>query len=158
MKKYIGITFILLLSTIKHSLGQTHVQTRTLLQNTTATTIARQFAAASTSGNLIVVHLDWDGQTRSITSVTDNKGNNYARINGPTNWDGANYRAELWYAYNITGGGAAITVTAKLSGAPTSFSQIYISEYSGIATTNPLDQNSVATGNALAVSSGSKNT
>src|ERR1700682_3922873 len=158
MNRYVGITFIILFGIIQHSVAQIHVQTRTLFQVSTATTIFRTFAAASTTGNLIVVHLDWDGQTRSITSVTDNKGNNYARINGPTNWDGANYRAELWYAYNITGGGAAITVTAKLSGAPTSFSQIYISEYSGIATTNPLDQNSVATGNALAVSSGSKNT
>jgi hypothetical protein len=142
-----------------NSVGQTHVQTVTLFQTTTATTISKAFGAASTSGNLIVVHLDWDGQTRSISSVTDNKGNSYAKINGPTNWNGPNYRAELWYAYNITGGGAAITVTGHLSGAPTSFSQIYITEYSGIiSAVNPLDQNSVATGNTLAVSSGSKTT
>ncbi len=158
MYRGIGITFILLFSTIKHSIGQTHVQTKTLYQTSTATTISLPFSAASTTGNLIVVHLDWDGQTRSITAVTDNKGNSYARINGPTNWNGVNYRAELWYAYNITGGGTAITVTAKLSGAPTSFSQIYISEYSGVITTNPLDQNSVAIGNSAAVSSGSKTT
>ena len=158
MKKGIVIIFILLFGTIKHSIGQTHVQTGTLYQTSTATTISHAFAAASTTGNLIVVHLDWDGQTRNITAVTDNKGNSYARINGPTNWNGTNYVAELWYAYNITGGGATITVTAKLSGAPTSFSQIYISEYSGIVTTNPLDQNSVAIGNAAAVSSGAKTT
>ncbi len=158
MFKRICISFVILFGTLKQSIGQTHVQTTTLFQTTTATTIARAFAASSTSGNLIVVHLDWDGQTRSITSVTDNKGNSYSRINGPTNWDGVNYRAELWYAYNIIGGGAVITVTAKLSGAPTSFSQIYISEYSGIATFDPLDQSSVAIGNAAAVSSGAKTT
>ncbi len=158
MFKSISISFVLLFGTLKQSIGQTHVQTTTLYQTTTATTIARTFAAAGTSGNLIVVHLDWDGQTRSITSVTDNKGNSYSRINGPTNWNGVNYRAELWYAYNIIGGGAAITVTAKLSGAPTSFSQIYMSEYSGIATFDPLDQSSVAIGNAAAVSSGTKTT
>ena len=152
------ITVLLFSGIIQKSIGQTHVQTTTLFQTSTATTIAKAFAASSTTGNLIVVHLDWDGQTRSVTSVTDSKGNSYARINGPTNWDGLNYRAELWYAYNITGGGAAITVTGHLSGAPTSFSQIYISEYSGIVTANPLEQNAVAIGNSAAVSSGPKTT
>lgn len=156
MFKYITISFVLIFGMLTESIGQTHVQTTTLYQLTTATTIAKAFASASTSGNLIVVHLDWDNQARSINSVTDNKGNTYARISGPTNWNGVNYRAELWYAYNITGG--ALTVTAKLSGAPTTFSQIYISEYSGIVTFDPLDQNSVAIGNAAAVSSGVKTT
>jgi hypothetical protein len=159
MSKRIVIAFLLLTITILPGFSQTHVQTNTLFQTTTATTIARNFTAASTSGNLIVVNVDWDKQTVSVSSVTDNKGNTYTRINGPTNWNGVNYRAELWYAYNIVGGPGNITVTAHLSGAPTSFSQIYISEYSGIATTiNPLDKNSVATGNTVAVSSGSATT
>ncbi|MDP4148908.1 MAG: T9SS type A sorting domain-containing protein [Bacteroidota bacterium] len=150
------ITLILSTLALKYSVAQTHVQTTTLFQTTTASTISKAFGAASTTGNLIVVHLDWDGQTRHINTVTDNKGNTYHKINGSTNWNGANYRAELWYAYNITGG-AVLTVSATLSGAPTSFSQIYISEYSGIAKTiDPLDQNSVTTGNAAAVNSGSK--
>jgi hypothetical protein len=147
MFKYITISFVLIFGMLKQSIGQTHVQTTTLYQLSTATTIAKAFASASTSGNLIVVHLDWDDQARSINSVTDNKGNTYKKISGPTNWNGVNYRAELWYAYNITGG--ALTVTAKLSGAPTTFSQIYISEYSGIVTFDPLDQSSVAYSNEL---------
>src|SRR5882724_6264584 len=158
MYKWITITVIIFSLSVQNSNGQTHVQTTTLFQTTTATTIAKVFAAPSTSGNLIVVHLDWDNQSRSVNTVTDNKGNTYARINGPTNWNGASYRAELWYAYNITGGGGAIKVTAQLSGAPTSFSQIYISEYSGIATITPLDQNSVAIGNSAAANSGAKTT
>jgi hypothetical protein len=120
--------------------------------------ISKAFPAASTTGNLIIVHVDYDNQAISVNTLTDSKGNTYTRINGPTNWNGANYRAELWYAYNITGGAGAITVKAKLSGNPTSFSQIYISEYSGIATINPLDQSAVAIGNAAAVSSGNKTT
>jgi hypothetical protein len=156
---YAVLTFILLFSICKTGFGQTHVQTTTLFQTTTANSISIAFGAASTSGNLIIVHVDWDGQTNNVTAVTDNKGNSYKKINGTTNWDGPNYAAELWYAYNITGGAGAITVKAKLSGNPTSFSQIYISEYSGIVSiADPLDQNAVATGNALAVSSGSKTT
>jgi hypothetical protein len=159
MQKPIIISLIFLSVLLSRTSGQTHVQTTTLYQTTTATTISKVFAAASTTGNLIVVHIDWDNQARTITSVTDTKGNTYAAINGPTNWNGANFRAALWYAYNITGGGAAITVTAHLSGAPTSYSQIYISEYSGIASSiDPLDQNSVAASNTGAVSSGAKTT
>src|SRR5450631_1076845 len=116
MIRSVSVTFIFILfATFNQSFGQIHVQTKTLYQTTTANTISLAFAAASTTGNLIVVHLDWDGQTRSIISVTDNKGNSFTKISGPTNWDGLNYRAELWYAYNITGGGAAINIKAKLS-------------------------------------------
>jgi len=140
--------------------SQTFVQLATVYQNTTATTISKAFTSTSTTGNLIIVHLDWDGQTRNISALTDSKGNTYHLISGPTNWNGTNYRADLWYAYNITGGGGtAITVTATLSGAPTSFSQIYIAEYSGIRNiSTPLDQNAVAIGTAASESSGSKTT
>src|SRR6202035_4923994 len=138
------ISFVLMFGILKESIGQTHVQTAFQYQMTTASTIAKAFASASTSGNLIVVSLDWDGQIRSVNSVNDNKGNTYARISGPTNWNGAGNRAELWYAYNITGG--ALTVTATLSGAPTTFSGMGISEYSGIVTFDPLDKSSVAIG------------
>lgn len=151
------ISILFLSVVIEQSKGQAYVQTNTLFQTTTATTISSTFASPGTSGNLIVVHIDWNGQSNHVNSVTDNKGNIYAKINGTTNWNGANYAAELWYAYNITGG--AITVKATLSGAPTTFSQIYISEYSGIlSVANPLDQNSVSTNNTAAVSSGSKTT
>ena len=158
MYRSLPLTLILFILVLKQGLGQTHVQTATLFQNTTSATIAKAFAASSTSGNLIVVHIDWDNQARSVNTVTDNKGNTYKKALGPTNWNGVNYRAELWYAYNIIGGGAAITVTVNLTGTVTSFSQIYISEYSGMPSIDPLDKTSVAIGNAAAVSSGSKTT
>ena len=155
MKKNIFITLLLTLVSLQYSNAQAHVQTRTLFQTSTSNTIVLPFSIATTSKNLILVHLDWDKQSRSVSSVKDNKGNTYYRINGPTNWDGSNYRAELWYAYNITGG--STTITAKLTGNTTSFFQIYISEYSGIVwTADPLDQQSVAIGSTNAVSSGAK--
>jgi hypothetical protein len=157
MRKIIIIA-VLLSAALQQSLGQAHIQTAWNYQVTTATSISQAFGIASTSGNLIVVHLDWDGQTRHISGVTDNKGNSYKKINGSTNWNCANYRAELWYAYNITGG-AILTVKATLNGAPTTYSQMYISEYSGIATSiDPLDQNSVAIGTATAINSGAMTT
>jgi len=160
MCRWKTILLILFFTGIKQAIGQTHVQTNWFFQNpSTSSTISLAFASASTSGNLIVVHLDWDKQSVHINTVTDNKGNTYKKINGTTNWNGANYAAELWYAYNITGGAGAITVTAKLTGNTTSFFQIYISEYSGIASSiDPLDQNAVAPGSTAAVSSGAKTT
>jgi hypothetical protein len=148
------ITLHLLLAT---TIAQTHVATVTKFTNSSVSIISKSFASASTTGNLIVVHLSWDNQSRAVSSVTDNKGNTYFRINGPTNWH-TNYRSELWYAYNITGGGAAINITANLTGVSTSYFQIYMSEYSGIRTFSPLDQKSVNTGSTAAVTSGSKTT
>lgn len=149
MSKPLSITLILALA-LYHSIGQSHVQTNTLYQNPSTKTISLAFTSASTKGNLIVVHIDWDNQTRTVASVVDNNGNTYHLINGATRWNTTNYMAALYYAYNIKGG-ATITVTATLSGAPTSYFQIYISEFSGIAASiNPLDQNEVNTGDALA--------
>jgi hypothetical protein len=140
--------------------GQTHVQTNWKFQTNNNVTITQSFTGASTNGHLVVVHLDWTNQSVHIASVTDSKGNAYKKINGTTNWNGTAYAAELWYAYNITGA-ATLTITATLSGNPTatpaagSFSQIYISEYSGIATSvDPLDVNSVTASNSATPSSG----
>lgn len=140
-----------------NSTAQSHVATKWNYTGSSTNTIAQTFNAASTSGNLIVVHLSWDNQSRKISTVTDNKGNTYNRINGPTNWH-TNYRSELWYAYNITGGGAPIKITAKLNGASTGYFQIYMSEYSGISTIDPLDQHSAAAGHVAAANSGAKTT
>lgn len=156
MRKPLLISFLFALA-LEKSTGQSYKQTATLYQTSTATTIAVTFGATVLAGDLIVVHIDWDNQARDISSVTDNKGNTYHKINGPTNWNGTNFRAELWYAYNAIAGGTKVIAT--LNGAPTSFTQMYVTEYTGIPTSiNPLDQNSAAAGNTAAVSSGSKTT
>jgi hypothetical protein len=157
MKKNIIINLLLLFTVLQYGNAQTHVQTTSLFQNTTSKTISLAFGASSSAGNLIVVHLDWDNQGSTINSVKDNRGNTYYEIIAPTNWNGTNYRAALWYAWNISGGNT--TVTAKLTLNPTSFTQIYISEYSGIVSAaDPLDKSSVNKGNTAAVSSGAATT
>lgn len=158
MYKPVVIASMLFSFAFERGMGQTHVQTATLYQNpAVGKAISVAFGSPSTLHDLIIVHVDWDGQTRSVATVTDSKGNTYHKINGTTNWNTTNYAAELWYAYDIHAG--ATTVTATLSGNPTSYLQIYTSEYSGIASSiDPLDQNSAANGNSTAVSSGTKAT
>jgi hypothetical protein len=139
-------------------MSQTYVQTSTnYIANSNATTIVQAFGGASTTGDLIIVHLDYGTTTVHATSVTDNKGNTYKKINSTT-WNGT-WSAELWYAYNITGGGT-VTVTANLSGAAGhNYTQIYITEYTGIVSTaDPLDQNATAANTTGTISSGSQTT
>jgi hypothetical protein len=138
-------------------MSQSYVQTATnYIASTNATTIVQAFSGASTTGDLIIVHVDYGTTAVHTASVTDNKGNTYKKINNIT-WNGT-WSAELWYAYDITGG--TITVTANLSGAAGhNYTQIYISEYSAIFTTSdPLDKNATAENNTTGVSSGSVTT
>ena len=127
-----------------------HVQTATnFINNPGSGVISATFGGNSTTNNLIVVSVTYSGvgiQVRtSPVGVTDSKGNVYAKIVGPTNWQANTWRGELWYAYAITGGAGAITVTVTLTGTPPNsgglaYSQVYISEFSGIrSASNPLD-------------------
>jgi hypothetical protein len=135
--------------------AQTHQGTATLFQNTTANSITQNFSGSSPAGRLFIVQFGWDGQSRSIAAVGDNKGNVYTKIHGPTNWNGTGDRTELWYTYNTLGGGTPVSISGVLSGAPTSYMQMYMSQYSGIETTvNPLDQHKAGIGNVAAATSG----
>jgi hypothetical protein len=159
MSKTVLISFcILCLVFTSPSYAQTHIATVSKYQATTGLSISKYFASPSTSGNLIIVQLTYDNRSASVSTVTDSKGNSYSRIGTPVNWNTID-RSELWYSYNITGGGSAIMITATLTIAPTSYLQIYASEYSGImVTSNPLDQSSFTAGSSMAVSTTPKTT
>ena len=108
----IGVTLILFAGLgFGRCFGQgAHVRTSTNFispHNTTTNPVT--FAGASTAGNLIVVAITYSGTAINVTGVADTKGNAYAKINGPTNWNGATFRSELWYAFNIIGGAPATT-------------------------------------------------
>ena len=89
----------------------------------------------------------------SVSSVTDTKGNTYKLAIGPTNWGGASYRGATYYASNIIGGAGAITITVTFSGSQGG-TMTFGTEYSGVATLNPLDQVSAQIGSTTALSSG----
>jgi hypothetical protein len=111
----------------------------------------------STTGNLIVLSVLLDRSDRTVTSITDNKGNTYSLATGPVIWGGINV-VWTYYASNITGGGAPVTITITLSGPGNTFFEAYALEYSGVATASPVDQTSSGSGNSMTVSSGSKTT
>jgi hypothetical protein len=125
---------------------------------------AQAFPANSTTGNLIVVNISYDGP-RTLNTPTDNKGNTYILANpavGTIDWGpGSNYHTATYYASNITGGVGAVAITATLSGAATSGFELYQFEFSGVSTVSPLDQVSSQIGtcpSTCGINSGAKTT
>jgi len=128
-----------------------HIETSVLAGTST---LSQTFPAASVSGNLIVVSVKWGNQALSVSSVADNKGNAYTPLIGPTNWNGTLKSAQTFYAKNIVGGGAPITITVTLSGNSTSSFHLYQFEYTNVDPTNPIDTTCAAAGVGTALSCG----
>ncbi len=159
MKSFKFILPFVFIAFFNASFAQTAVRTSTTYTKITSATLSQAFVGTSTNGNLIVVELDWGDVTHTVTSVTDTKGNKYKQIPAAfTKWNENTWSADLWYAYNITGGDG-ITVKATFSGTPSTYYQIYITEFNGIlSTSDPLDQASSAAGTTANASSGNKTT
>ena len=130
------------------------VQQVAMTAGTGVSTASQVFTIPSVAGDLIVVGVKWGDQTISVASIGDDKGNTYTSAVGPTNWSGTAKRAQIFYAKNIIGGGAPITITVTLTGNATSSFQIYQLEYSNADVNAPLDVVSAAIGTATSVSSG----
>ena len=136
-----------------------HVQTKSKIVAGASSSINLSFTSSSTAGNLIIVHLTWDKQSRTVNTVSDAKGNTYHLIGAETNWSGTTYRSALYYAYNISAGATPLSITATLSGSVTSLYEMYISEYSNVLTTSdPLDQKKITAGSGTTVNSGAVTT
>jgi titin len=134
------------------------VQQVAMTAGTGVSAASQIFTIPSISGDLIVVGVKWGDQTISVASIGDDKGNGYTSAVGPTNWSGTAKRAQIFYAKNIIGGGAPITMTVTLTGNATSSFQIYQVEYSNADINAPLDVVSAAIGTATSVSSGTATT
>ncbi len=117
-------------------------------------TISQTFPAASVSGDLILVTAKWGNQALSVSKISDNQGNVYNSVLGPTNWTGALKSAQTFYAKNIVGGGAPITITATLTGNSTSSIHLYQFEYTNIDPTNPIDTTCAAVGVGTSITCG----
>jgi Peptidase family C25/Concanavalin A-like lectin/glucanases superfamily/Domain of unknown function (DUF2341)/Propeptide_C25 len=120
-----------------------YVQSQTF-STTTNVASANVLLPATTAGDLIVVSVDFH-QPAVVSSVVDDKGNTYRRALGPTNWGPSPDRMYTYYAKNITGGSATITVSLS-GGSSNGWIELFASEYRGIDATDPLDQSSEATG------------
>ena len=92
-----------------------------------------------------------------MLSVTDNRGNNYQRVAGPTTQAQAGTQS-IYYAPNIVAapaGGTTVTVTFN---AAVNYPDVRIAEYSGIDPLNPVDVTVSGTGTGTTSNSGSVTT
>jgi hypothetical protein len=121
-------------------------ENRVLTNNSASTT--GTFGANPASGNTIICAVDYNSNSITVSTVTDNKGNTYAKAAGPAVQTG--WQSELWYAVNITGG-SSFTVSSTFTG-NTDQKIMNCHEYSGVGS---FQQGTTATStNATAVSVG----
>lgn len=114
-----------------------------------ASTSAVTLASPVTSGNLIIVGLTTCCQGSIPTNpISDNKGNSYTYITQAQT--GQDYGA-LFYARNVTGG-SNFTVSTSFGGT------ISAQEYSGIATSSPLDKYATGFGTSTALATSATTT
>ena len=127
-----------------------HVQSRAQeITSGTANNLA--FSANNTAGNLIVVYALWSN-TQPVT-LTDTAGNSYLPAAPATKWNNSAWSSQVFYAKSVAGG--ANTVRATFAQSISSFGILYIHEYSGVDTANPLDASAAAIGSSQAMDSGS---
>lgn len=120
----------------------THIQTAsngTVSGSSTSATVT-----AIGSGHLVAGFAVWDSAVLTdFISVTDNQGNTYTivdKVSAASN--GFNHSWGSFYCPNITNG--PVTITANYVSATPNIA-IFLDEYSGVATTSPLDGHAMST-------------
>ncbi len=129
------------------------VQTIAAQASSSAASLSLSFVTNTAAGDLIMVAFDYDTNTVP-SSVTDSQGNTFTQVGSQLTSPGGT-RSVVYYAKNIKGG--ADKVTVNLSGT-SAWIELYLSEYTGVNQTNPIDVQAGAAGSAGAVSSGSATT
>ena len=118
-----------------------------------ASTLSVTFSQNTVAGDLILVGLDNDTHT-TPTAVTDTQNNVFTEVGSQLTSAGGR-RSRVYYAKNIKGGADTVTVTLT---ANSGWIEMYLSEYSGVDQTNPIDAQAGAAGGVGAVSSGNATT
>ena len=148
---------VLLVTTLAATGSPTFAQQSYATPQSPKSTVPVTFASAQTAGNLNVVVVGWNDTTATVSSVTDSKGNVYARAVGPTVLSGQLSQA-IYYAKNIQAAAANTnTVTVQFNVAA-AYPDIRILEFSGIDAANPVDVTAAATGTTATSSSGAATT
>jgi hypothetical protein len=102
------------------------------------------------AGRLIVVQINWNAGTGSITSVTDNVGNTYVAVEALAQANGVSLAT--YYCQNAAAGVSKVTVNFS---AAVLLAECDITEVSGCDQSNALAQHLTGTGTTGAASSGS---
>lgn len=119
----------------------------------TARSASLSFSNNTLAGDVILFGFDYD-KIAAPLSVTDSQGNSFTRVGSQLTSPGGS-GSVVYLAKNIKGGTDTITVTLTTN---SGWLELYLSEYSGVNQTNPIDVQSGASGNAGSVTSGKSTT
>jgi hypothetical protein len=134
--------------------GVQFVQVASATPQSATASVPVAFSSTQAAGDLNVVIVGWNDTTSAVQSVTDSAGNTYALALGPT--IGTGLSESIYYAKNILASSTnRVTVTFNQSATKP---DVRILEYSGVATSNPLDVTTGAFGNTYIADSGYVNT
>ena len=119
-------------------------------ESSSASSLTASFPTASTAGDLLVVSASvYTGVTNPITSVTDNAGDVWQRV-GAFAVSGHYSDGEMWYAPN------AFSVTSiTVHTASATEIAMEMEDFSGIATTSPLDGSAGTSNTGTSATAGS---
>ena len=118
-----------------------------LVQSAGSSTTTVTLPAPSTSGDLLVLTASlYTGATHPITAISDTAGNTWTK-SGDYFISGTNSDGELWYAANAK---SVSTVTVTTSAVVA----LQLEEFSGVASSNPLDGTNGGTGKSTSATSG----
>ncbi len=119
----------------------------------TAKSTSLSFADNTLAGDVILVGFDY-ADTSAPLSVTDSQGNSFTQVGSQLISPGGS-GSVVYLAKNIKGGVDTITVNLT---ANSGWLELYLTEYSGVNPTSPIDGQARASGGAGAVSSGNATT
>jgi len=139
--------------TISASTRASFVQQAASSAHANPDSLTLSFSANTLAGDLLLVAFDYNnGATPS--AVTDSQGNTFTSARTPLTTPGGSV-SSVYYAKNVKGGADTVMVTLS---AASNYLEVYLSEYSGINPTNPIDAQAGASGTAGAASSGAATT
>ena len=119
----------------------------------TVSNISATFPSNNTAGNLLIV-TGTAARPHGTITVSDTAGNTYLPAIGPVTDPAQDVTAYIWYVPNCRGGANKVTLTPSTPDAM----EIHVSEFSGLATTLPVDQVASAAGTGPTASSGASTT
>ncbi len=115
----------------------------------TITSISASFPTNNTAGNFVIV-TGTAARPAGTLIISDTAGNTYAPAMNSVTDSVQDVTAYIWYVPSCKGGANTVTLTPATPAAL----EIHVSEWSGLATTSPVDQTASATGSGTTASSG----
>ncbi|HEY6271777.1 MAG TPA: hypothetical protein VIX19_07275, partial [Terriglobales bacterium] len=114
------------------------MQTAGSTNDSSSSAISEPFSQSTVVGDLIVVAVTWGSNPAASITASDTQRNTYSLAT--SEWDSVNHEGlAILYSPNTRGGADTVRVSF---GASDNYRRIIVSEYSGVAATNPLDVSS----------------